>query len=172
MCFSWITDVSTPLAASVIGGLLTLKGAKMTLNNANKAMAQERREKVKPVLINYTCTCIDEERVLPKFVFKSDGEVTSINIKGILKNADGGVVFIDKIVTEKTTYYPEANSTIDKNTAFVIELHNLSNETLKTCNIFCHDVLGYEYYYEAEFVFGINAKSKIKIGNIHSLPEG
>ena len=170
MCFNWITDVSIPLATTVAGGVLTLIGVKMTLNNEKKSIAQKHREKMKPILINYTCTCMNEERALPKFVFKSDGEATIKTIKGIFKNADGGVVFIDKIVTEKTTYYPEANSTIDKNTAFVVELHNLSKETLKTCKIFCHDILGYKYYYDAEFVFDINVKSEIKIGNIHALP--
>ncbi len=169
MCFNWLTDVIVPLTTSLIGGALALLGVKLTLNNENQAMKQERMEKVKPILINYTCAFDGEKDVMPKYRFTSDREDVGKHIKGIFKNTDCGIAFIDKIVTEKTIYFPETNSAVDKNTAFVVELHNLSNETLKSCQIFCHDLLGNKYYYDAKFVFDINKKSEIEIGNIYSI---
>ena len=170
MCF-WISDVVVPLLSSFIGGALTLLGVKITLKNENQAIKQERMEKVKPILINYTCAFDGEEDILPKYRFTSDGEDVGNPIKGVFKNTDCGIAFIDKIVNEKTIYLPKSNSAVDKNTAFVIELHNLANETLRFCQIFCHDILGNEYYYDAKFMFGFNKKSKIEIGNINSICE-
>jgi len=168
MCF-WVSDVVVPLLSSVIGGVLTLLGVKITLKNEKQAIEQERREKVKPILINYTCAFNGEENVLPKYRFTSDGEDGETSIKGLFKNTDCGIAFIDKIVTEKKIYFSTSNSVVDKNTAFVIELHNLANETLKFCQIFCHDILGNEYYYDAKFTIDINKKSKIEIGNINPI---
>lgn len=171
MCFNWITDVIVPLLSAGIGGVLTLLGVKITLKSENQTIKEERIEKTKPILINYTSAFDGEEDVMPKYIFASDGEKGGEKIKGIFKNTDCGIAFIDKIVTEKAMYFPKSNSAIDKNTAFVLELHNLSKETLKTCQIICHDILGNEYCYDAKFVFGVNRKSKIEIGNIQQLPK-
>lgn len=162
----FVTGIVVPLVSAGIGGALTLLGVMKTLKNENQIIREEHNEKLKPILINYTCSFEREENI-PKYIFVSDGPETSKNIKGIFKNTDCGIAFIDKIVTENKTYLPKDNSTVDKNTAFIIELHNLDNESLKFCQIFCHDILGNGYYYDAKFVFDDNREREIEIGNIH-----
>lgn len=98
-----------------------------------------------------------EEDIILKYRLISDEEDVGNSIKGIFKNTDCGIAFVDKIVTEKTIYFSKSNSDVDENTAFVIELHNLANKSLKWCQNFCHDILGNEYY-NAKFVFDINKK--------------
>ena len=169
MCSSWLSDIIMPLLSAGIGGLVTWLGVKTTLKNENQAIKEERIEKSKPILINHTCAFDGEEDVMPKYTFASDGNESKACIRGIFKNTDCGIAFIDKITTEKNTYLPQGNSTVDKNTPFVIELNNLSNETLKFCRIFCHDILGNSYCYDGKFVFDANRKSKIEIGNIQIL---
>ena len=161
----FVIDIVVPLLSAVIGGALTLLGVIKTLKNENKIIREERNEKSKPVLINYMCS-LEKQKNIPKYVFVSDGPETEISIKGIFKNTDCGIAFIDKIVTENKTYFPKETSTVDKNTTFIIELHNLDGESLKSCRIFCHDILGNGYYYDAKFVLDNKWGSEIEIGNI------
>ncbi len=168
MC-CWITDIITPLLAAVIGGLFALLGVIITLRYEIKTKKKEDIERVKPVLINYSYISELEKSSIPKYIFVSDGDTMDAAITGVFKNTDNGILFFDKIVTENKTYIPEDNSTVDKNTAFLVELHNLAGENLKFCKIYCHDILGNKYYYDASFVFEYNRKTEIVIGNIRPL---
>ena len=166
------SDVIVPLLSTAIGAFVSLLGVIITLKNEQKALKKERIEKLKPILINYTCAFAGEESVIPKYMFVSDGEKVDATITGVFKNTDNGILFFDKIVTESKTYIPQDNSTVDKNTVFLLELHNIAGETLKFCRIYCRDILGNEYYYDAEFVFDTNKQSEIVIGNIQSFEIG
>ena len=171
MCFNWLTDVVVPLLTTVLGAAVSLLGVVITLKNEQKALKKERIEKLKPILINYTCAFSGEESVIPKYKFVSDGKKVEGSITGMFKNTDNGILFFDKIVTESKTYFPHDNSTVDKNTVFLLELDDIAGETLKSCRIYCRDILGNKYYYDAEFVFDITKPNELVIGNIQTLEE-
>ena len=162
-------DIIVALISSVVDAMFPLLREKKALKNEKKIIREERNEKLKPVLINYTSAFESEEKTMPKYIFESDGPKVDINIKGIFKNTNCGITFLEKIVTETKTYLPKYNSTIDTNTAFVVELHNRAGETLKFCQIFCHDILGNDYYYDAKIVYRADGNPKIEIGNIHKV---
>ena len=169
MCFNWLTGVFVPLLTTVLGAVVSLLGVIITLRNEQKALKKERIEKLKPILINYTCDFAGNESVIPKYKFVSDGEKVVKTITGVFKNTDNGILIFDKIVTESKKYFPYDNFTVDKNTVFLLELDNIAGESLKSCRIYCRDILGNKYYYDAKFVFDPNKQSELVIGNIQSL---
>ena len=171
MCFNWLTDVIVTLLTTVLGAAVSLLGVVITLKNEQKALKKERIEKIKPILINYTCAFSGEESVIPKYKFVSDGKKVEGTITGMFKNTDNGILFFDKIITESKTYFPHDNSTVDKNTVFLLELDDIAGESLKSCRIYCQDILGNKYYYDAEFVFDITKPNELIIGNIQTLEE-
>ncbi len=167
MDINWIADVFVPLISAFIGGIFALFSVVATLRHEKKELKLERIEKAKPIVINYMPNAIENKNTTPRYTFVSDGEDIGEQIIGIFKNTDNGLLFLDKISTEVKTYYPKNNNfVVDKNTAFVVILSNLSKENLKSCKIYCHDIFGTQYYYDAEFCFNGSSASEIIIGNI------
>lgn len=166
MEINWITDVVVPLGSALIGGTLALIGVLITLSREKKELKNERIEKAKPVLINYPDDTIDRSKLMPSFVFKASEGDTRGTLTGVFKNTDNGIAFIDCVKTETKVYTPVNNATIDKNTIFYIRLANIAGETMKECNILCHDIYGTEYCYKAHFDCKAASRSDIVIDSM------
>ena len=162
-------DIILPFAWALLGGVLTFIGTLITFRHESKIRRKENIEKAKPIIINYMFHQAPNEK-LPKYIFEAEEKDDGSNvIIGILKNTDNGLLFFDYIKTENKIYYPKHSSTVDKNTVFYILLSNIEHESLKECNIYCHDIFNNNYYYRAHFALESETQSQIVIDNIMPL---
>ena len=168
MEINWITDVIMPLLSAFIGGILALLGVIVSLKHENNKNKEERLDKAKPIVINYMSMAVDRSIPTPRYILASDEQLTNIEITGVFKNTDNGILFIDYIKTERKKYYPCHSSTVDKNTVFYIKLNVNEGENMKDCALYCHDIFGTRYYYEITFCFEPGRQSEMLIGNIQS----
>ena len=172
MEINWITDVIVPLGASLIGGVLALVGALITIGREKAELRKERFEKAKPILINYSINTITKLEEMSIYTFRSDEEKSSASIIGVFKNTDNGIVFFDYIETETKVYKPINNVTVDKNTIFCLKLENINGENFKKCNVFCHDIFRTQYCYQANFKVNSSiGRMAIVIGSIYRVCE-
>lgn len=143
-----IPESYATLVAALIGVFGALLGVVITLLFENYRRRKERIDKAKPILINYIHN--DASKKLMGYAFKSDS-TDNKHIIGCFKNTDNGVLFLDYVETETKKYFYRNNSAVDKNFVFLLGLYGLSGETLKKCTIYCHDVYGTSYKYNAKF---------------------
>jgi len=166
----WIKENGNLFIAPLVGILGTMLGIWISSQIENKRRKKESVDKAKPIIINH----FDDSPIRSSsatIVFESVGEC-SRTITGVFKNIDNGILHLDYIETERKKYYPSNCSTVDKNTVFYIELKNITGETCKRCDIYCHDIFGNMYLYRAQFSFNVDGKSEIVIQDSIPLPKG
>lgn len=160
----WIIKNAPVLVASIIGVIGALLGVIISSAIENKRRRKEAKDRAKPILIN----CMEYQSLnkhdIAIFVFESEDE-SSATVKGVFKNTDNGILLFDYIETETKKYYPVQGSAVGKNEMFVIILQGIANETLKKCRIYCHDIYGIRYFYDAKFLFDSDVHSEIIIQN-------
>lgn len=144
----WINSNS----AALVGVIGTLLGVLIAACIENMRRRKELVNRVKPILINYMRHQIEGEKIVSKYLFVSEGD-DSKDITGVFKNTANGILFFDCIITDTKIYLPKYSATVDKDTAFYLILRNIEGESLKKCQIYCHDILGTQYYYNAHFNF-------------------
>lgn len=166
MEINWISDILMPLLSAVIGGLLALLGVYYTLKHEQKERRAEQMDKAKPIVINHIIHAVDKNAPTPKLRFVTGKDSKGAVVTGVFKNTDNGILFIDYIETEKFRYYPQYSSAVDKNTVFLVCLEIVNGETFQNCVIYCHDIFGTPYYYDASFCFESGGQSELLIGNI------
>ena len=143
-----MNESNATLVSALIGVFGALLGVVITLLFENYRRRKEQIDKAKPILINYIHN--DDSKKLMGYAFKSDSTDNN-HIIGCFKNTDNGVLFLDYVETETKKYYYKNNSAVDKNSVFLLGLYGLSGETLKKCTIYCHDIYGTSYKYNAKF---------------------
>lgn len=141
-------ESNATLVAALIGVFGALLGVLITMFIENHRRRKELTEKAKPIVITFLHT--DSSKTLTGYIFQSDS-TDNDKIMGTFKNTDNGILFIDYIKTETKKYSYYRVVAIEKNTTFIITLKGLSGETLKKCDIYCHDIYGTPYIYRAAF---------------------
>ncbi len=139
-------------SAALIGVIGALLGVLITVFIENRRRRKELFDSVKPILINYMRHQIEGEIIKSKYLFVSEGD-DSRDITGVFKNTANGILFFDCIKTETKIYRPKYSATVDKDTAFCLIIRNIEGESLRECRIYCHDIFGTPYYYNAHFTF-------------------
>lgn len=164
----WIIYVLIPLISAIIGGGLTLAGVVVTINWETKQKKQEEIEKVKPIIINYDYAAIESNERFPIFNFYAvdDSVKTEHVFDCLFKNTDNGILFFDYIESERKKYLTFDGAAVDKNTVFCVIIRNIIGESLKGFKIYCHDILGNEYYYEAKYNPKHRSNGDLIIGTI------
>lgn len=162
---NWIIENSAVLVASVIGVIGALMGVIITNHTENKRRSDAEKAKARPIIINFMRQQMPKDNSSPKYVFNADDERTG-SLVGCFKNATDSLLFLEKIETEKKTYYPKHSSVVDKNSSFYIILDFGQGETLRKPVIYCSDIYGTQYYYTAQFNLNSNSQSQIIIDNI------
>ena len=163
----WVTAITTAISA-FIGGLIALVGVIITLRHEIKVQKEERVDRAKPIMINYPLRAIPDRAHVPHYDFRTSEETKAPAIYGSFKNTDNGLLFLDCIETDTKKYYPQRNSAVDKNTAFIVSIEVTEGETLTQFRICCHDIFGHKYFYEAEYTCDNDKANRILIGNIQS----
>ena len=164
----WATAVTTAISAFV-GGLIALVGVVITLRHEGKSQKEERIDRAKPIMINYPAKAVPDRAHVPHYHFRaSEGTVPSEKY-GVFKNTDNGILFLECIRTETKEYFPQRNSAVAKNEAFIVILHLAEGETLTECRIYCHDIFGNKYYYDAQYDYDSDKERRILIGNIQAV---
>lgn len=141
-------ESNATLVAALIGVFSALLVLVITLIIENRRRRKELIDKAKPIIITYLHT--DSSKVLSGYVFQSDSTDNNIII-GTFKNTDNGILFIDYVKTETKKYSYYRVVAVEKKTIFQIALKGISGETLKKCDIYCHDIYGTPYIYRAAF---------------------
>lgn len=161
----WTIAATTAISA-FIGGLIALVGVVITLRHEAEVQKKERIDRAKPIMINYPARAVPERGRVPHYHFRASEDISPSELYGVFKNTDNAVLFLDSIETETKQYFPQRNSAVDKNAAFIIALHIVEGETLKQCRIHCHDIFGHKYFYEAEYDYDNDREKRILVGNI------
>ncbi len=169
----WITDVLIPLISAIIGGGLTLAGVIVTIKWEAKQKKQEEIEKVKPIIINTDYDNTKQLKSYLTFEFATAGD-TCTRIFGCFKNTDNGILFIDYIESDSNKYESFADSTVDKNSYFSINMYAGRDEQFNNFKIYCHDVLGNKYYYDTLLMLnrnqdGLVDECMLRVNNCHRI---
>lgn len=147
---NWMIENSGELIAALIGATATIIAVVLTIRMESKQRRKDDITKAKPILINYFSIDKISQQKLPRYIFQSESDDTE-KIYGSFKNTDNAIIFIDYIKTETKIYTNNRSVAIDKNIVFLLAIRGLKGETLKECKIYCHDIYGNKYLYNAEF---------------------
>ena len=147
MCI--LTDIIVPLGSALIGGVLALGGAFLTMMDQHKKEEIARKAAARPWI--YSC---EEQHFLcnPKLTY-SMGVKTPISreitLTGKIKNTDNGLLFLECVKSEKATYHPNGCNVVEKNTIFELTIYLLAGvENLRDVKLYINDIYGNRYCYD------------------------
>lgn len=164
----WFDQNSAALISACIGVIGALVVNIIMQAVQSRKRKQEVIDKAKPIVINCAYSQINKSGVM-YYHFVAEGQRID-NIVGVFKNTGNGILFIDYIDTGYGKYYPVQNSTVDKDTEFCIVVEMVNKQTLdEKLVIYCHDIFGTKYYFDAHFDFEIGSNSQIVIDD--SMPK-
>jgi len=169
----WVSTFVPFLSAS-LGGLIALFGVVITIKHEDRQRKRYREEELKvqakPIIINYSMQQVSE-KAIATFPFSKSGEIESgETLTGIFKNTDNGIMFIDKIVSKDITYFPVADSVLDKNmpVRIVVQFAD-EHEIFHDYVMHVHDIYNNKYYYNLEYNKSELKFSELLVGQIQEL---
>lgn len=151
-------------AMGVAGALVVFIITQIIENNRRR---KELIDKAKPIIINYTAESTIAKPPVTSFFFQTDDDDAGM-ASSLFKNTDNGILFIDRIETQKKQYYPAQVATVDKNTVFKVFLPVIKGENFENCALYGRDIYGNLYRYNCRFDFEKDIEHEIVI--VDSMP--
>lgn len=168
----WISLILVPFGSAVLGGIFALLGSFITIRFERKKIEKANIDRAKPIIINRTMNIKKPYETGEQFDFFAAEGSAPVTLVGNFRNTDNAITFLDHVESDNKKYIPKVSAAIDKNTDFSICLHNVEKENFKNCRIYCHDIHGRQYFYEAKFCFERGMDGLIIISEIQSVQSG
>ncbi len=160
-----VSGIVIPIVSAFVGGGLTLIGVLITITFENKKRKEEIRLANKPLFYiidpyqTYDQEKTSEFAFFPEFDEKTTGWRTLI-----FKNTDNAILILDYLKINGKNFFPKNGNVVDKNTVFIIYVHNNGDVFEKNENeiVFgIKDSLKNKYMYNLEYT---NERGKILKG--------
>lgn len=157
-----LTNIFIPLISAFIGGAVTFWGVKITINYEKECRVEDKKRFFKPFFISLNKYDNEVKGRTAKIDFevKDNQEGMYSLINGYIKNFDFSHFIIEKIVINKTSYYPVMNYVIEKNAIVEIEVFG-DKKNIENAILYTRDILDNLYLYK--LVFEEDTENPIKI---------
>lgn len=144
----WV-DIIIPLISAFIGGFITMLGVIITIRSEKKKEAKNAIKAIKPWIFSLDY-CNDNDIENANMICLSDGNPInhSVDAHILIKNTDNGIGIIEKMQTEKNTYYPTIGKLLEKDRVTKLNICFGSGENLRNMLLTITDIYGNKYLYE------------------------
>lgn len=143
-----VKDIVVPIITAIVGALA---GAFITFVLQNKKDKKQKRESLKPIILNYDVSDGYAPRTFEEYEMCSCSEndiETKATYCGYFTNTDKALFTIEKVVSEHKTYAPYGNKIVNKDAKFMIKINLVSGESLKNMKLFVRDINSKEYSFK------------------------